>query len=423
MIPKEIRKYLSSRAVQGPWEVTGTYQGTFAGAVVIPALAESVNIFDTLRSLAINPPEFVSRFLVLVVVNNREDAPHPDKEDNRRTLELLAEGDPSLNSLRLAWVDAASPGLELPPKKGGVGLARKIGFDLALPLLDFSGPAPILVALDADTLVQPDYLSSLANHFRSASAGGAVLAFRHQEGNTPQERKAIRCYELFLRAYVLGLSRAGSPYAFHTIGSAMACTAAAYAGMGGMNTRMAAEDFYFLQHLRKTSGIDAVAGTLVQPSARPSHRVPFGTGRSIARLLAGEERAVLFYRPECFAILKDWLALVAHHLDISGQDIQIQSARISPELEKFLKQSGFVDVWEKLAKNSRDPSSLLSAFHSWFDALRTLKLIHHLSDTIFLRETQEESLPQLLRWAGIEPAEDPDAQLALLRTLQASGAG
>ncbi|MRR54754.1 MAG: glycosyltransferase [Deltaproteobacteria bacterium] len=421
MIPKEITKYLSSRAVKGPWEICGRFQGTFAGAVVIPALAESKNLLATLRSLAQNPPELVSRFLVLVVINNREDTPQTDKDDNRSTLELLAGDGPSLTRLRLAWVDAASPGKELPAKKGGVGLARKIGFDLALPLLDFKGPAPLLVALDADTLVQPDYLSALTGHFRSTAAGGAVLAFHHQEGATPQERQAIRRYELFLRVYVLGLSRAGSPYAFHTIGSAMACTAAAYAGMGGMNTRLAAEDFYFLQHLKKTFGIESVTGTHVLPSARASHRVPFGTGRSISRLLAGEESAVLFYQHECFAILGTWLELVATHFDASGQDIAHQAERISPELKKYLDQAGFVEAWEKLRKNSRDQAALLCAFHSWFDGLRTLKLIHHLSDTRYQRKSPEEVLVPFLHWAGLERLDDPDAQLSLLRSIQSTG--
>ncbi|MHC1697707.1 MAG: hypothetical protein AB9919_06550 [Geobacteraceae bacterium] len=187
-----------------------------------------------------------------------------------------------------------------------------------------------------------------------------------------------------MRAYVLGLSRAGSPYAFHTVGSAMACTASAYAGMGGMNTRMAAEDFYFLQHLKKTSGIASVAGTHVRPSARASHRVPFGTGRSISRLLAGEESAVLFYQPECFAILGNWLNLVATHLDASGQDIAQQAEKISLELKNYLDQAGFDEAWEKLRKNCRDQAALLCAFHSWFDGLRTLKLIHHLSDTKYV---------------------------------------
>jgi hypothetical protein len=421
MIPEAITKYLSCRAVSGPWKLSGTHQGTFDGAVVIPALAESATLFSTLNSLAQNPPELLARFLVLVVVNNREDAPLSDKSDSRKTLDLLSAGDSSLDSLRLCWVDAASPGRELPAKKGGVGLARKIGFDLALPLLNFCGSAPILVALDADTLVQPDYLSALADHFRSTTAGGAVLAFRHQDGDSPQQQEAIQRYELFLRSYVLGLARAGSPYAFHTVGSAMACTATAYAAMGGMNTRVAAEDFYFLQHLKKTFGISSVAGTLVHPSARSSHRVPFGTGRSVSRMLAGEERAVLFYGQECFAILEGWLSLVSNRLDACGQDIRRQAEEISRGLGEYLDQAGFVDAWEKLRHNSRNQAALLTAFHSWFDGLRTMKLIHHLSDTIFLRKSPEESLPSLLEWAGLEPGDGPDTQLAALRSLQSPG--
>jgi hypothetical protein len=421
MTPKVITKYLATRACRGSWEIHGRHQGFFAGAVVIPALAESANLFVTLRSLAKNPPELLSQFLILVVVNNRVDTHEPDKTDNRNTLELLAKEDPTLAALRLGWVDAASPGRELPAKKGGVGLARKLGFDLALPLLDFSGPSPLLVALDADTLVQPDYLPALVNHFRDTSAGGAVLAFRHQKGTTSQEQKAIRCYELFLRSYVLGLDRAGSPYAFHTIGSAMACTATAYAGMGGMNTRLAAEDFYFLQHLKKTYGISHVTGTLVMPSARASHRVPFGTGRSISRLLAGEESAVLFYQPDCFTILGNWLKLVANNLESSGQAIVHQAKQISTEMGNYLEQADFVESWEKLQKNSRDQTALLNAFHSWFDGLRTLKFIHHLSDTLFVRKPPEEALPQLLEWAGLGEIFDPDEQLSLLRAIQSTG--
>lgn len=422
MIPIAITKYLSCRAVSGPWQLSDSQQGSFAGAVVIPALAESATLFATLRSLAQNRPELTARFLVVVVVNNRQDACRADKTDNHKTLDLLAAGDPALGALRLCWVDAASPGRELPPKKGGVGLARKIGFDLALPLLDFSGSTPILVALDADTLVQPDYLSALVDHFRSTTAGGAVLDFRHQQGNSPQQQEAIHRYELFLRSYVLGLATAGSPYAFHTVGSAMACTATAYVGAGGMNTRVAAEDFYFLQHLKKTSGISSVTGTLVHPSARSSHRVPFGTGRSISRLLDGEKRAVLFHSHECFTILASWLALVTNRLDADGPEIRQQAAEISPGLGEYLDQAGFVDAWEKLRDNSRNQPALLTAFHSWFDGLRTMKLIHHLSDSIFSRKSAEESMPSLLAWAGLESLVDPDAQLALLRSRQAPGA-
>jgi hypothetical protein len=112
---------------------------------VIPALAESATLFATLSSLAANPPEMCERFLVLVVVNQGVDAPAADKADNLVTLKLLAAGDdPRLSRLRLAWVDAASPGLEMPVKGGGVGLARRIGLDLALSRLDPLNNDPLL---------------------------------------------------------------------------------------------------------------------------------------------------------------------------------------------------------------------------------------------------------------------------------------
>jgi len=423
MLPHRITKYLRTRGIQGPWQITGCPEGGFAGAVVIPALAESAHLFDTLRSLAENPAEILSRFLVLVVVNNREDASDADKADNRVTLERLGNGDPTFVGLRLAWLDAASECFELPSGKGGVGLARKIGFDLALSRLDFTGSNPILVALDGDTLVQPDYLPALVRHFHASRAGGAVIPFRHQSGRTPEEREAIRRYELFLRSYVLGLFVAGSPYAFHTVGSAMACTAAAYAGIGGMNSRVAAEYFYFLQQLKKTFGVEEIAGTVVYPSARSSHRVPFGTGRSVSRLLSGEESAVLFYQPQCFSILGRWLSLVEARLHEEGSFIRSHAEDISPYLGDYLDGARFVEGWEKLRTNSRDGTALRAAFHSWFDGLRTLKLVHHLSDGPLPRGESGDTLPPLLESAGLEPFHDPDDQLALLRRVQSLGAG
>jgi hypothetical protein len=418
MIPTAYEKYSSARGVRGPWSVVGDTGCGFAGIVVIPALAESATLFATLSSLAANPSQLLARFLILVVVNNRPDAPLADKTDNRLTLARLSAAAPQLAPLRLAWVDAASPGLELPAKKGGVGLARKIGFDLALPLLDYCRAAPLLIALDGDTLVQPDYLSALVHHFRSAAVGGAVIPFRHQAAASPAEQVAIDRYELFLRSYVLGLATAGSPYGFHTVGSAMACTAAAYVSAGGMNSRVAAEDFYFLQQLRKTTGIAHVGGTVVHPSPRPSHRVPFGTGKSVARLLHGDATAVLFYRLECYQILQQWLALVVAMLADDGAGICRRAREISPCLAEYLDQADFATAWNKLRRNSRDAAALLAAFHAWFDGLRTMQLIHHLSNELLPREVPENVLPELLAWAGLPPLRDRAAQLALLREQQ-----
>ena len=73
-----LTKYLRTRAIQGPWRLTGCPESAFAGAVVIPALAESAHLFATLRSLAANPPEFLARFLFLTLTqfSNRNNTPY-----------------------------------------------------------------------------------------------------------------------------------------------------------------------------------------------------------------------------------------------------------------------------------------------------------------------------------------------------------
>ena len=418
MLPEFVTKYLHARALRAPWRIDGCCADGFSGAVVIPALAESALLRETLRALAANPADILARFLVLVVVNHREDTASGDKEDNHATLGQLADAGRELPRLRLAWVDAASPGLELPAKGGGVGLARKIGLDLALARLDFTGETPLLISLDADTLVEPSYLRVVADHFRRSHSGGAVIPFRHRPGATPAGQEAIDRYELFLRSYVLGLSLAGSPYAFHTVGSAMACTAAAYIRMGGMNRRGAAEDFYFLQQLHRTAGVEQIRGTTVHPSARPSHRVPFGTGRSVSRALYEENGGQTFYRPDCFHILGRWLTATGEGTEGSAADLPARAAEISPHLASYLEEASFAGAWERLRDNHVHGEPLRRAFHGWFDGLRTMKLIHHLSAAAFPRCGPEEALPPLLERAGLDCAATVPDQLELLRDYQ-----
>jgi hypothetical protein len=358
------------------------------------------------------------RFLVLVVVNQREDAPGSDREDNQAVLQWLAAGDPRWTQLNLAWIDAASPGLEMPARGGGVGLARRIGLDLALTCLESTALDPLLICLDADTIVQPDYLSAVSDHFRNSRRGATVIPFEHQRGPTPTADRLISRYELFLRAYVLGLSLAGSPYAFHSVGSAMACRASAYVKIGGMNSRSAGEDFYFLQQLARTVGVEQMTGTMVHPSPRASHRVSFGTGRSVSRMQVGGEREQMFYHPACFRLLGAWLALVADNSGRDGLGLRELAGNFSPVLAEFLDLNRFEEIWDKLRRNNPGQEALLKAFHGWFDGLKTMKLIHHLSAGPYPRCEPDEALADLFAWAGLAGAGGVEEQLEMLRQLQ-----
>ena len=384
---------------------------------MIPSLAERANLPLTLKSLADNPPGLLDQYLILVVVNQRSDAADGDRDDNLATLALLPEWKKEYGLENLAWIDAALPGNELPHKQG-VGLARKIGLDLALAQLEYSGQDPVLVCLDADTLVQPDYLPAIAAHFSAASSGGASIPYRHRPAADQQGQRAIDRYELFLRSYVLGLQLADSPYAFHTVGSAMACRASAYVAAGGMNRRLAGEDFYFLQQLHKTCGVADLKGTVVHPSPRSSLRVPFGTGRAVGDMLAEGEKRLLFYQPTVFKILGEWLACVADSPTAEGTQLLEQAGGISPVLGEYLEQCGFRESWDGLGRHNQGAGRRLAAFQGWFDAFRSMRLIHLLSDQGYPRVEPEESVPALLKRAGYECPDDISGQLELLRSLQ-----
>jgi len=405
MSSSNLDKYLHRYSDYENYPLYGGETADLDQIVVIPALAEKEALFHTLASLARNGEDELKRSLVLCVINNRPSplATGEDVRNNRETMMIMKDlirgerPDPRLagtdisalareilaRPLSLAFIDASSTGHELPPK-GGVGHARKIGMDRALTLLGSRNDGGRRIfCLDADTLVEPNYLSSLRNHFERFSPPGAVVAFSHRIPGDRLLAAGICCYEIFLRYYVLGLGWAGSPYAFHTIGSTMACTAAAYTAVRGMPCRQAGEDFYFLNKLAKLAPLGDVHDTTVYPSARPSGRVPFGTGRRMQRFLAGVHNEYLVYDPGVFAILKAWLEEFARDPGRSGNELLAGAAAISPPLHSFLEGNEFAAVWERIRGVNRRHGFLTRQFHGWFDGFKTLKLIHELSAEAF----------------------------------------
>jgi len=276
-------------------------------------------------------------------------------------------------------------------------MARKLGMDHALSQLDWAAD-PLLVCLDADTVVEQDYHQAIIAHFQRTKAGAAVLPFRHQPGTDRSQQSAIERYELFLRGYVYGLRLAESPYAFHSVGSAMACRASAYVRCDGMNCRKAGEDFYFLQKLAKTAGVEPLSGTTVYPEPRVSERVPFGTGRSMLRLLEGKTQAVLVYPVEVFKTLADWLHTVSSDLDGDAAKLLARAEKISPVLAGYLEQLGWGNVWPRLQSTHLANVKRLQAFHIWFDGFRTMRLIHLLCDSGFSRGEPDALLPEYFAW-------------------------
>jgi len=305
----------------------------------------------------------------------------------------------------------------------GVGEARRLGLDLGLSVLTANAEdLGLLICLDADTLVEADYLSEVQKHFDTRGSWAAVVGYAHTLPTDARRRAAIVRYELFLRYHELGLRSARSPYAFPTIGSTMVARCDAYVAAGGMNRRQAGEDFYFLQELAKTGGVSRVDCTMVHPSARYSDRVPFGTGATLGRHLSGADDGSTVYHPESYRILGDWLSLVCNSLDRDASELLGGAGGISPQLREFLEVNRFEEIWPRLQQNAAHHEGLKSQFHRWFDGFKTLKLIH------FLRDHQLPRFPIFDAIARSEPScsgavwrdltDDLEAQEDLLELLR-----
>ncbi|MCD4748373.1 MAG: hypothetical protein K8R59_03275 [Thermoanaerobaculales bacterium] len=406
-----------------------------AQVVVIPVLAEEKNLAHTLESLGRNPADERERTLVICVVNNRSE-PHARRdqiEDNQRTLGLLdhlvhgrsvpGHAHVTPGRLRLAYVDASSLGLEI-GQKMGVGEGRRIGLDHGLRVLFDNGLARApLMCLDADTLVSENYLSEVRKHLSAPDAWAAAVAYEHPLPQEPAQRAAILRYELFLRYHELALRWAASPYAFPTIGSTIVTRSDAYVASGGMNRRQAGEDFYFLQQLAKTGGISRINTTKVFPSSRSSDRVPFGTGASVGRYIGCEAEGYAVYNTESFRVLGEWLAVVRDGLELSADDLLQRAEAIHQELREFLSERDFETVWPRLQRNASKSENLEAQFHRWFDGFKTLKLVHHLRDTVFPQQPIFSAVREILEYLELgcnsilweDLHQDLDSQLQLLQ--------
>lgn len=414
MIANEVEKYLSKYA-SPHWKLEKNECEEINTAVVVPAICEYDNIRRLIDSLLKNDNEDFNNVLVIFCINNLQSSSHEVKEDNYKSLQFLRSiisnnsndsfAEQIISSgMNIAVVDAAADGFEMPEREGGVGLARKIGMDLALKVFNHSSPdKKILVCLDADCTVQNNYLHEIKKNFRERNLSAAVLSFEHKfEYESEEAQRAIICYEIFLRYYVEGLKFAGSPYSFHTIGSSMVCDVQCYLKTEGMNKRKAAEDFYFLEKLAKNFTVESINSTTVYPSPRASWRVPFGTGQRVNRFFSHTRNEYLIYDPECFIILKRWLEIFYHSSDETGAQFLKYAENIHAELNNFLQQNNFENDWEKIRSNSKSLQQIDKQKLRWFDGFKTLKLIHHLRDTAFPEINMFTALDNFFHLNGVD---------------------
>jgi len=314
---------------------------------------------------------------VVVVVNSGEGAAAEVLARNEQTVAEARAWMEERQETRFRWhvLDCAG----LPKKKAGVGLARKIGMDEGLRRLAEAGrPEGVIACFDADCSCDGNYLRAIEAHFAGhPESPGCSIYFEHPLEGAEEEWvcEAITRYELHLRAYVEGLRAAGFPHAFHTVGSSMAARAEAYCRQGGMNTRQAGEDFYFLHKIIPLGGFGEVNATRVVPSPRVSDRVPFGTGRAVGEY--GKTGRMETYPAQVYRDLRGLFQLVE---SLRRGAADLGELNLAAPLREFLELREWRGALEEIRRNTRSEEAFVKRFFGWFDGFMAMKYAHHARD-------------------------------------------
>ncbi len=314
-------------------------------------------------------------FELIIVLNN----PKSDKSGYETNKELLNRKEEFQKfSFPVYIIDKTN----LPDsKKVGVGLARKIGLDEGLQRFNYLNKNGLLVCLDADCTVEPTYISEIRNYFKlNISQDALSIGFLHplDRMENVKERHAIIEYELHLRYYIHIQGLIGLPFAFQTVGSAMAVRSQAYAAEGGMPALKAGEDFYFLHKFIRKNKCGNLRKALVIPSGRISDRVPFGTGRAVGEII-NSKKQYQTYQPTSFKILKEDLSQIIN----AYPDFKNIYGSLNKKSSQYFKDNDLVLSLKECLNNTKDIESFIKRFYQWFDAFRLMKYLHYLRDRHF----------------------------------------
>lgn len=411
----------------------------YSSAVVVPIFDETPLCLDRLVR-AIEEPKTSSCRLVIAVFNAPSSAAPDQRERTTRLMKALRARGPSSEpfgsrsmtlveapfrsicgtprAIDLLVVDATAGEFGLRPKEG-VGRARKLGADLALALfVRGSLQSPMLGCTDADAQLPPSYFSELE---AKQQASALLFPFAHQKSNDFALDLGMAQLEATFRYYVLGLSYAGSPYAYQSLGSAMAVSLPHYAAVRGFPNRQAGEDFHLLSKLAQLQDLRRVKIDEIQIFTRVSARVPFGTGPRLAQWLEqhhDKRTSMLTYDPQIFVALKQFLERMKQAAMLGDLDSEPRLHAVDHEVE-----SAFARLLPSLATCPSD-AHRLRRVHEQFDALATLQFIHRQSGGHF----PHVGLDVALRRIGLEVAGGApeaalnswDATLSQLRALEAA---
>lgn len=380
-----ISKYLKSYA-ESDCIAFADLKSKYNYVIVIPCCNEDSDFLHTVFK-----ENKESSILVILVVNspyNHENSVRWQKS-NRNMIEYLRSEASQIkvfsesgsllkfsDQYDVILVDRNSKGLQL-NSKSAVGMARKIGCDIALKLIaEKIIETPWIYSTDADVVLPEFYFCKSVQNAEKNSA--VVLDFAHYTDDDELKSRQW-LYDFKIRYYHSGIVSAGSRYDYIPLGSTLIVNMQSYAEVRGFSKRSAGEDFYLLNKLNKIKPVKYLRNELtVKIRSRISDRVPFGTGPALAKMSElNSLHDYCYYNPQCFLYLKKWNHFLNSLWNNNGLRINKPDDRILSGLYQQLQCEKYFEKSYKQITSAQKWQDYL--FH-WFDAFRTLKAVHYFDD-------------------------------------------
>ena len=336
---------------------------------IIPSYNEYNYIHNTLDSIKSQNQKLLKESLVVIVINNSNETEQSICKNNFKTYKSIIN---ARYNFEIIGLDCFSKKFALDKKVAGVGLARKIGMDYCIP---FANRDSLFCSIDADTILNSDYLKIVSKIFYNNQLSAAVVNFKHQVTKNKINQAAIIKYERIIKSIARNIHKTGSPYGFVSMGSTIICTLYAYVSVGGMPAKKATEDFYFLQKLAKFRGVYKFKKILVYPSARNEQRVYLGTGYRIKQYEKDPLFQDLMIHQSAYTALKNLYQIINLKWDSSSKEILASIREKNGKLSKYLNSNNFVYKINQIQKNAVNKKQFLNQFHKWFDSFKIYKFL------------------------------------------------
>lgn len=379
--------------------------------ICIPCYNEQ-HIVETLLSLQSAAAYYGDFVEVIILINEEMDGEYSTVLQNQKTYDDIAQFSETNHLLTLKIYPIYVKGIDL--KSKGVGLARKLAMDCASKR--FLKGDGLIVCLDADCTVADNYIKAIVEGFANNMDIDAMsIYFEHPlnaENMDSKTLEAIVAYELHLRVFINMQRWIRLPFAYQTIGSAMAVRAHAYIKSGGMNKRKAGEDFYFLHKFIKNDKCGEILNTTVYPSSRKSDRVPFGTGRAMIQIMEGQ-KVQKTYHPISFVLLEKLLS----HLNrwYLKENLVDELIDTDPVVLSFFQKYKLAEKIQEIRSNVTSKKMFRKRFYQWFDAFLFMKYMHYMRDHLHDDVDIPSSVRYLFDRLEIPFSQDPVRNLLSLR--------